>query len=580
MGISLRLCISNLAFLFKFGNMNRFESQLRLGTGIVLALYVAQHLLNHSAGIISIEAAEAYRETIGAAFQTLPGLLLLYGSILFHVGIALHSVYRRSSLRLPRWQTLQLLLGLSIPPLLVGHVIANRGFALLGDVDPNYYYVVTSLALKPEFLVKLILLIVVIWIHLVIGLHFWLRTRPGYSAWLPYTYALALLIPVLALIGIYRMLREASAWLDDSSRLDQIFAANIAMPSRDVEFLRALEGQAWMFMLALLALLLLARRLRLWRLARRNSYRITHAEKGTINAIKGSSLLEALREARIPHASVCGGRARCTTCRVRVGSGLDRLPVPNHLESRALERINAGSDVRLACQLYPQADLAITPMVMANQPLTSALHGGGVEGHEEYVVAMFVDMRGSTNLGERVLAYDVVFILNRFFTELSLALGATHGHYAQFAGDGLMALYGLDAARKPFACRDALAGAADMFRRIDQLNQQLRREFNESIQMGIGIHGGDAIVGTMGPPRTPLLTAVGDNINIAARLEAKTKELGCDLIVSTATLEVESIAYDNTSNLEVELRGRNNRVRVCSFRRDQLPGNATNNSNQ
>ena len=57
---------------------------------------------------------------------------------------------------------------------------------------------------------------------------------------------------------------------------------------------------------------------------------------------------------------------------------------------------------------------------------------------------MFVDMRGSTNLGERVLAYDVVFILNRFFTELSSALADSHGHYAQFAGDGLMALYGLD----------------------------------------------------------------------------------------------------------------------------------------
>jgi len=264
---------------------------------------------------------------------------------------------------------------------------------------------------------------------------------------------------------------------------------------------------------------------------------------------------------------------------VRVGSGLDLLPAPNSLESRALTRINAGSDVRLACQLYPQADLAITPLVMANQPLASALHGGGVEGHEEYVVAMFVDMRGSTNLGERVLAYDVVFILNRFFTELSHALRATHGHYAQFAGDGLMALYGLDAARKPFACRDALAGAADMFHRIDQLNQQLQREFNESIQMGIGIHGGDAIVGTMGPPRTPLLTAVGDNINIAARLEAKTKELGCDLIVSAATLDAEGIAYDSASNLEVELRGRNNRVQVCSFRRDQLPGNSTNHSN-
>jgi adenylate cyclase len=111
-----------------------------------------------------------------------------------------------------------------------------------------------------------------------------------------------------------------------------------------------------------------------------------------------------------------------------------------------------------------------------------------------------------------------------------------------------------------------------MFRRIDKLNRQLQQEFNESVQMGIGIHGGEAIVGTMGPPRTPLLTAVGDNINIAARLEAKTKELDCDLIVSIATLEAEGIAYDSKAMLETEVRGRNQRVRVGSFKRDQLPG--------
>jgi adenylate cyclase len=185
---------------------------------------------------------------------------------------------------------------------------------------------------------------------------------------------------------------------------------------------------------------------------------------------------------------------------------------------------------------------------------------------------MFVDMRGSTNLGERVLAYDVVFILNRFFTELSEALAATHGHYAQFAGDGLMALYGLDPKRKQQACNDALAGAVDMFRRIDQLNRQLQQDFNESVQMGIGIHGGDAIVGTMGPPSTPLLTAVGDNINIAARLEAKTKELDCDLIISVATLELEGIDYDRSAVCELEVRGRDQQVQVGSFKRDQMPG--------
>jgi adenylate cyclase len=209
---------------------------------------------------------------------------------------------------------------------------------------------------------------------------------------------------------------------------------------------------------------------------------------------------------------------------------------------------------------------------MANQSLSATLHSGGVQGHEEYVVAMFVDMRGSTALGERVLAYDVVFILNRFFTELSSALTASHGHYAQFAGDGLMALYGLEPERKSRACTDALAGAQEMFRRIENLNQQLQREFGETVQMGIGIHGGDAIVGTMGPPKTPLLTAVGDNINIAARLESQTKVLGCDLIVSVQTLEAEGIDYAAGKVQEVEVRGRDNQVKVCSFNSDRLPG--------
>jgi len=550
--------------------MKQLESRLRIGSGIVLALYVAQHLLNHGFGIVSIDAAEAYRKTVGAAFQSLPGLLLLYGSILLHVAIALRSLYRRSSLRMPRWQALQMLFGLSILPLLIGHAVANRGFALLGDVDPNYYYVVTSISLKPEFLVKLLFLIAVIWIHLLIGLHFWLRLRERYRRYLAYSYALAILVPTLAYIGIYRMLREASPWLDDNNRLDQIYAANIAMDQHDVDLLRGLEAQGWIFMAVLLVLVLLARQLRLWRQARRGRYRITLAEHGEINSLQGLSLLEALREARIPHASVCGGRARCTTCRVRVHGGLADLPAPNDLEAQALTRIKAGADVRLACQLYPRANLAITPLVMANQSMTASLHSGGVQGHEEYVVAMFVDMRASTDLGERVLAYDVVFILNRFFTELSLALTATHGHYAQFAGDGLMALYGLDADRKHQACHDALAGAADMFQRIDRLNRQLQQEFNETVKMGIGIHGGDAIVGSMGPPRTPLLTAVGDNINIAARLESKTKELDCDLIVSTPTLETENIAYDPDWVCEVELRGRNQSVRVCSLKQDQL----------
>ena len=550
--------------------MRYIESQLRLATGIILALYVVQHLINHAFGIVSIETAEAYRKTVGAVFQSVPGLVLLYGSFLFHATIALRSIYRRSSLRLSLWQWLQLLLGLSILPLLVGHAVGNRGFDLLGELDPNYYYVTTSMLLKPVFIVKLVTLILVLWIHMVIGLHYWLRIREAYPRVLPYAYTLVVLIPALAYVGLFNMLQQASGWIDDQQRLDQIYAANIAMDSSDVEFLRGLETQAWIVMAALLILTLVARQIRLWHQARQGTYSITHNDGRKSRALNGVSLLEALRNARIPHASVCGGRARCTTCRVYVSSGLAELDPPNELEARALARIKAGTGIRLACQLHPQADLAITPLVMANQSLAATLHSGGVQGHEEYVVAMFVDMRGSTNLGERVLAYDVVFILNRFFTELSSALTDSHGHYAQFAGDGLMALYGLEPERKTRACADALAGAREMFRRIGILNEQLQREFGESVQMGIGIHGGDAIVGTMGPPKTPLLTAVGDNINIAARLEAQTKTLGCDLIVSVATLETEDIDYSADRVQQVEVRGRDNHVRICRFSREQL----------
>ncbi|MGI9315825.1 MAG: 2Fe-2S iron-sulfur cluster-binding protein, partial [bacterium] len=385
--------------------MKSIESHLRLGTGIILAVYVLQHLLNHSFGIVSIEAAEDYRKTVGALFQNLPGLVLLYGSILFHSVIALRFVYRLSSLRLSRWQWLQLIMGLSILPLVVGHAVGNRGFDLLGDVDPNYYYVVTSVLLKPEFMYKLGVLILVVWVHMIVGLHYWLRIRKDYKHIVPYAYGLVILIPALSYVGCFNMLRQASGWLEDAERLDQIYAANIAMEQSDVEFLQNLEGQSWMLMIALLAITLVLRQIRIWVQARRGTYGITHSGGSKVRALYGVSLLEALRNARIPHASVCGGRARCTTCRVRVGSGLAELAPPNELEAHALARISASPDIRLACQIHPHADLAITPLVLANQPLQSTLHSGGVQGHEEYVVAMFVDMRGSTSLGERVLAY-------------------------------------------------------------------------------------------------------------------------------------------------------------------------------
>ena len=159
---------------------------------------------------------------------------------------------------------------------------------------------------------------------------------------------------------------------------------------------------------------------------------------------------------------------------------------------------------------------------------------GYVQGQERKVVIMFIDIRESTKLAEHKLPFDVVFILNQFFSEMADTLEDTGGHYAQFNGDGLMALYGLDCDLQE-ASVQALQGVQQMMRRLDILNQRLSVELHQPLRMGIGLHCGDAIVGQMGPPKTPIITALGDNVNIAARLEAMTKEFGVQVVVSSDT---------------------------------------------
>jgi adenylate cyclase len=174
---------------------------------------------------------------------------------------------------------------------------------------------------------------------------------------------------------------------------------------------------------------------------------------------------------------------------------------------------------------------------------------------------MFVDLRGSTQLGETRLPYDVVFILNQFFAEMSEALRATGGHYSQFAGDGLLALYGLETDIGP-ACRAALAGAADMHRRMGVLNARLAHELAAPLRIGIGVHAGVAIVGSMGPPAAPIVSAIGDTINSAARLENLAKQYGCTMVVSVDTLRFAGIAPPEVGVQRVEVRGKTEQLEV------------------
>ena len=540
------------------------ERKLRLWSGLLIAAYVVLHLANHALGLISIEAMERAREWMQAVWGTPVMLFLLYGSLLVHFGLALSVLYRRSTLRMPVWEAAQIVLGLLVVPLIAGHATGTRGSRELLGIDVDYPLVLGAIWTDDFHLARQTVLLLVVWLHVVVGLHFWLRLRSWYAKALPYLYAVALLLPVLSLLGFAESGLEIRRLILEEGAAETIFAEVKAIDPEARERVASFDARIVLFFFLALGVTLIARWRRLRSQARGQRYRLHHANGRTLEVPVGCSILEAVRWSGIPHASICGGRGRCTTCRVRIGRGLEALPEPSVLEGQALARIGADPSVRLACQTRPVNDLSVSPLIPAKASPAVVHQPGGVSGREQEVVVMFIDLRDSTRFGEGRLPYDVVFILNQFFSEMWAALEATGGHYAQFSGDGLMALYGLESGVAA-GSRQALRGAAEMARRLSSLNARLEGELAQPLRVGIGIHCGDAIVGTMGPPNSPNLSAVGDNVNVAARLESESKSLGCTLVVSTALAGSAGVDFSAHPLHEAELRGRGESVPVYAI---------------
>ena len=535
--------------------------KLRLVTGLVIACFVVPHFLNHALGVVSIEAMDRMRLTLAAWWRSPPGTVLLYGALLTHFVLALASLYRRSTLRMPFWEAAQLALGLAVPPLLIAHIVGTRlAWRLLGH-NVDYERVVGLLWSDDWSAARQSLLLIIVWSHLCFGLHYWLRLKRWYPAVQPLAFAAALLVPALALSGFvaagFGLMPSVQAVGGMQKYNLDLAGMTGAQREQMLGWRHGLELAFWL----LLSGTLLAR----WLRSRIGAtFQVRHSSGRLISAPVGRSILEALRDAGVPHASVCGGRARCTTCRVRVGDGLAALAPASAIEAEALARIDAPPNVRLACQARPTRDLAVTPLLPPTVGAAAARNRAGTQGKERAIVAMFVDLRGSTQLAEARLPYDVVFIVNQFFAEMFEALRATGGYYAQFRGDGLLALYGLETAL-PEACRQAVAGAAEMQRGLERLNASLAADLAEPLRIGIGVHAGMAIVGTMGPPQAPIYSAIGDNINIAARLEGMTKAYACTLVVSAETLEQAGIAPGDAPLHQVKVRGRQQRLAVYAI---------------
>lgn len=549
------------------------ERRLRIITGLILAVYITAHLGNHLLGLVSFEAMEDMRRLVTPFWRSWFGGLLIYGSLTTHFGLALLSLYRRNTLSMPAWEMTQLVLGLSIIPLLAGHIAATWGARVLMGFDINYDYSLSGILSNDWLLARQALLLLVAWSHVVVGLHFFLRLFRWYRGWRLHLYPVTILIPLLVVLSMLRVGDELGVWQMDRSGpeyVDQLWddftsaegstEILLTTPSSKTAAQKLGDGILIAFY-GLLALTLAARLFRQAVKKKTGSFIVRHINGQGLTGIPGQTILEIIRSHSIPHASLCGGRGRCTTCRVRVGAGCSELEPPSALEKFALERIGAAPNVRLACQTRPQKSIEITPLMPPDLDIDDKWREGGVSGEERDVVALFVDLRGSSKFSEHHLPYDVLFILNRFFLEMSEALQASHGHYAQFEGDGLLALYGLERGLQQ-GCVDAIRGAVDMQARIDGLNRKLVNELNEPLRIGIGIHCGQAIVGTMGPPTAPNYSAIGDCVNAAARLQVESRDLGCVIVVTEEVTRQASAEFDHFPRRRVELHGRQQSVQA------------------
>ncbi len=511
--------------------------------------YVFLHLGNHILGLISIEAMEIMRSFMTRIIRNPIGTSILAISILIHFSIAMKALYHQSFMHLARWQQLQLASGIVMILLLIPHVVPVRGYYHGFEVDTTYPLILQKIWLDVGELVRQFALLIVTWLHVCLGLHYWLKTKSWYRKNLYWSYALAIVWPVLALIGFIQAGYEAFEY--DIPELDNPEISGL---------IQTIQLSLLWFVIGMSILMLVLKQIHR-RIVLRDSCCNISINQRRLTAAPGMSILNNLRFADMAHPSVCGGRARCTTCRVKVDEGIENLDSVGELEALALKRIKAPPNVRLACQATLKGDVRLTPLLPADATMKLAQPTGGVSGEEKQVVAMFVDLRESTKLAEDKLPYDVLFILNEFFTEMSKSLHLSNGHYAQFAGDGLMALYGLQTDLKT-GCINALRGAVDMLDRIDALNDKMQSDLEQPLMIGIGLHCGEAIVGSMGPPKSPNYSAIGDNINIAARLEAQSKNLSCKVVISKELLDQTDLDYGHLTATRISIRGRESGMTV------------------
>ncbi|MFD0917335.1 adenylate/guanylate cyclase domain-containing protein [Pseudahrensia aquimaris] len=540
---------------------------MRLYSGLVLFIYLVWHFINHSIGLFSLEMMSVAGGWLAWTVRATPFGYLLYAALVAHMGASLWQVYQRRSLKMPAREWTQLVFGLLIPPLMVTHIMGTRYAHEIYGINDSYAYVIlATFVYTPLNGILNSAGLVLAWVHGCIGMHMWLQLKRFYTSNMRMTLLIcATLLPTAALGGFLSAGREIAPLSLSGEWLEQYYAQLNLSDDSVWELIGRDTDIALYTLLALLGGVFAVRALRNYSARRANMIAVDYMDGPVVRQRIGTTLLDISRFANVPHAGVCGGKGRCSTCRVQIVSADGALEPPSEAERRVLERVNAPENVRLACQLRPTYDIQIMRLLPGEASALNARSGTPwATGQERTVAILFADIRNFTRTAEARLPFDVVYLINQFSREMGQAVEAHGGRIDKFLGDGLMAIFGIETTPEK-ASLQALQAAADMSRRLEQLNERLERDLPSPLRIGIGVHTGPVVLGDMGYGASRGLTAIGDTVNTSSRLEAETKVHGTLACISAQTAELAGIKPSKKAGRHVAIRGREQELDIFAL---------------
>jgi adenylate cyclase len=278
-----------------------------------------------------------------------------------------------------------------------------------------------------------------------------------------------------------------------------------------------------------------------------------------IEASEQETILQALLRHGIPHAHICGGKARCSTCRLLILEGLEFCSPRSPKEQRIAERLHFPPTIRLACQTHASGPLKIRRLIIDDEDievnsLVSADNLLAVEGVEKGIFILFADIEGFTAFAETLMPYDVIHVLNRYFNLMGKVIRQHQGAINLYMGDGLMALF--EAPDPAAGAEQAVRAGLAMLQEVKKMQPYLLDHYHRSFDIRIGLHYGQVVAGALGAPGDRKETVIGDAVNVASRIESANKEVGSRFLISEVIYELVRDKIAVGKCVEVNLPGK------------------------